>query len=66
MRAKPKFSKDDMVSFKFSKVDRQLHTGVILSIWHRGRNRIIYEVASMNHSMCSYSICEECIVKRLV
>jgi len=65
MRAKPKYQPNDMVSFKFSTRYKQTYNGVIVSIWHRGRNRVIYEIASMNHSMCSYSVCEECIVKKL-
>lgn len=65
MKAPPKFKTNDLVSFKFSSNYRDLYSGVIVSIWHHSKHKVVYEIASMNHSMCSYSISEDCIVKKL-
>lgn len=65
MKIKPKFDANDLVCFKFSSRLRETYSGVIVSIYHNRNNRVIYEIASMNHSMCSYSISEDCIVKKL-
>lgn len=64
-KPKPKYEAGDVVSFHFSRTHREEHNGMIVTSWRNWNNKIIYEIASMNHGMCSYSVSESCIIKKL-
>jgi len=59
-----RYQKGDIVSFRFSTSHKRVYNGVIVSSWQRN-NRTIYEIASMNHSMVSYTIADFCIDKKI-
>ena len=68
MKIDPKFHEGDMVVFRFVKQSNRTYNGVILSSWtgvKRGQHRCVYTIASMNHGMCSYSVGEEYIEKKI-
>jgi len=66
MKKLPKFSKNDTVCYKISKKSKTTYYGIILTLWHSQDSRsVIYEVASLNDGMCSYSIGEEYIIKKI-
>ncbi len=61
-----RYNKGDIVAFKFSNLCKETFNGVIISSRKAGRfYRTVYEIASMNHNMCSYSIGEALIVKKI-
>lgn len=67
---KYKYEKGDIVTFTLFKGSSVENNGVILNRWqndarHNGGKRAIYEIASMNHSMNSFSIGENCILKKI-
>lgn len=66
MKAKPKYKNGDMISYRISKHSKTTYYGVILSTWHNDKSdKVIYEVAAMNDGMCSYSIGESYIDKKI-
>jgi len=61
-----RYQKGDIVSFKFSAALKETYNGVIVSSYKSKLERnYIYEIASMNHSMVTYSISGRCILKKL-
>ena len=58
------YAKGDMVVFKFSKSLKETFNGIIVSRWRRNRT-FIYEISSMNHGMSSFTIGQECILKKI-
>lgn len=61
-----RYQKGDIVSFKFSSSLKETYSGVVISSYKsRLERNYIYEIASMNHSMVTYSISGRCIVKKL-
>ena len=61
-----KYGDGDMVSFKFSDTTKEMFTGIIIGHHYTKSNKVVvYEIASMNHSMSKFSIGEKCILKKL-
>ena len=59
------FKKGDIVTFKFSPRLKETYNGIIVSSWKSKESKNVYEIASMNHSMSSYTIGESCIIKKI-
>jgi len=65
-----KYEKGDIVTFTFVEGATTYNNGVVINRWQtdakrKGGKRAIYEIASMNHSMNSFSIGESCILKKI-
>jgi hypothetical protein len=54
----------DIVSFRFTTSNKRFYNGIIVASWKKN-NRVMYEIASMNHSMVSYTIADFCIDKKI-
>lgn len=59
-----KLEKGDVVTFKLSLTSKETFNGVVVSQWNTKRNRL-YEIASMNHGMCSFHLSAKYILKKL-
>ena len=62
---KPLFKKGDIVSFVLSTRHKETFSGIIVRSWQIRRDLVVYEISSMNHGMCSFSIGEMCVLKKL-
>jgi hypothetical protein len=65
MKKIPQYSIGDMVSYKLSNRRATLYAGVVISHWHNVHGSVIYEIASLSDNMCSYSIGEPNIDKKV-
>lgn len=65
----PKYKNGDMVVFKLVKDSTITYNGIVTSSWTSNlqinKPKKVYSISCMDFGMNSYSISEECIVKKI-
>lgn len=59
------YEKGDMVSFKLYTGSKVAYNGIVLSRWKSYTQRYVYQISSMNHGMNSFTIGQQCILKKI-